>query len=813
MLLNNSSVRSEKIKSSHYTGIFLIALSTLLLEFTLTRVLSVALWYHFAFMIISVALLGFGISGVVYSVSKKLNETETDKLLTILALLYGTSVIVCFLLMNKIPFDPFSLLTDPVQLLYLPLYYLLITIPFFFAGLIITILLSVFKNSVSKLYFFDLTGAGLACLAFVLIIPAAGGNGGIIFVAAFGFLAAMVFGFEKYKNLVILSAVLCGLSFTYMIDRDNRFPVNVTANKIYGNYIKERPDLKVRTDWNTFSKIDVMKDEEKAADGYDIYLAVIDAGNATTNIPNVKSFPLKTKPADASNLAFALKDSAEKVFIIGSAGGGEILTGLYHNAKSITAVEINGILNDLIKRDLSYWTGPLIKDNKRVKLITDDARSVLSSKRITYDVIVSAHTISSSAVSSGAMSMVENYILTKEAVKDYLNHLEKDGILFISRPETQIPKLINTLKQARLENSLGSEDSRKNFIIFRRPPNEFEGDKSFLAGVIYKKNGFTDEEIIDIRAESSSLNMDILYDPLTTQQSIYKELAESVKPEDIYSSDASLKPATDDKPFFDQNIGFGNLTIKGIKETFSQDDKAILALKDKPVAETTLIAIFIQCVLAAGLFILLPLKLFRKEDKSSKSQGEYSADRKYLFYFACLGFGYIILQICLVQKFTLFLGQPSITLLTVVSTMLVSSGAGSFFSGKIFGSGIKKLYLVFGIIAALILAIAFLHPFLYEYFVRMDLQWRIILSVLIILPLGFFLGMPFPLGISMILPGEKRFTSFAWAVNGFFSVIGTVSAIILAMIMGFKFVFILAAFIYIIAMLLALSRHRKISTV
>ncbi|MBL0107981.1 MAG: hypothetical protein IPP52_12010 [Ignavibacteria bacterium] len=202
--------------------------------------------------------------------------------------------------------------------------------------------------------------------------------------------------------------------------------------------------------------------------------------------------------------------------------------------------------------------------------------------------------------------------------------------------------------------------------------------------------------------------MEILYDPLSTQQSIYKELAESDKPADIYSAtDASVKPATDDKPFFDQNIGFGNLTVQGIKETFSQDDKAILALKDKPVAETTLIAIFIQCILAAGLFILLPLKLFRKEGKSSKAQGEYSADRKYLFYFACLGFGYIILQIGLVQKFTLFLGQPSITLLTVVSTMLVSSGAGSFFSGKIFGSGKKKLYLIFGIIAALILAIAF----------------------------------------------------------------------------------------------------------
>ncbi|MEO8447204.1 MAG: hypothetical protein ABI528_06890 [bacterium] len=195
------SLRSEKIKSSYYAGIFLIALSTLLLEFTLTRILSVSLWYHFAFMVISVALLGFGISGVVLSLNKKLNSSEPDKILTILSMCYGISVILSFIVSNKIPFDPFSLLTEPIQFLYLPLYYILITLPFFFAGLIISILLSRFKNEVSKLYFFDLIGAGLACLIFVLLMPAFGGNGVIVFVAAFGFIAAIVFGFEKYKTL------------------------------------------------------------------------------------------------------------------------------------------------------------------------------------------------------------------------------------------------------------------------------------------------------------------------------------------------------------------------------------------------------------------------------------------------------------------------------------------------------------------------------------------------------------------------------------------------------------------------------------
>jgi len=143
-------------------------------------------------------------------------------------------------------------------------------------------------------------------------------------------------------------------------------------------------------------------------------------------------------------------------------------------------------------------------------------------------VIISAHTISASAMSSGAMSMVENYILTKEAVKEYLHHLNnKGGMLYISRPETQIPKLITTLKEARLENSRGLDDSKNCFIIFRRPPNDFEGEKSFLAGVLYKKDGFSAEEILKIREESSSLSLDLMYDPLSERESFYKTLIES----------------------------------------------------------------------------------------------------------------------------------------------------------------------------------------------------------------------------------------------------------------------------------------------
>ena len=801
----SAKIQTEKIKNSYFAGIFFVALSTLLLEFTLVRILSVSLWYHFAFMIISVALLGFGISGVVLAMSEKLRKAKPDTLLTWLSMIYGVSVVVCFMLINKIPFDPFSLFTETIQFLYFPIYYLLITIPFFFAGLIISLLLTRFKSEVSKLYFFDLLGAGLSCLAFVLIMPEAGGNGTVIFVSAFAFLGAIFFGYDNHKGLVVIATILMGLSFSFLIDKDTKIPINVSPNKIYGNYIKQKPELKILTEWNTFSKIDVMRDDEDSPDGYNVYLAITDEGNSTTNIPNVKTLPPPTKPADASNLAYVLKDSAEKVFIIGSAGGGEILTGLYYNAKNITGVEINGILNDLIEDKLIIWTGPLIKNNKNVKIITNDARSVISSGDTEYDVIISAHTISSSAVASGAMSLVENYILTEEAIKEYLTHLKSDGVLYISRPETQIPKLVTTFKLVRQEQTGGLEDSKKNFIIFRRPPSEFEGDKSFMAGVLYKKNGFDEFDIIDIRNEASSLGLDIEYDPLSKQDGVYKQLIESDDIEkEIESFNTYIKPATDNKPFFDNNLGFGYLTWEGMKETFAQDDKGILALKDRPVAETTLLVILIQTIIVAGLLLLFPLRFLQSDSKNK-------FEKKYLIYFACLGIGYIMLQIAMVQKFTLFLGQPVITLLTVIATMLIASGIGSMFSFKFLSNNRKRLILIFIIITILSVAIGLLNPVVFSSMVRFDLIWRILVSAAMIFPLGFFLGMPFPIGLSLIKDSERKYVAFAWAVNGFFSVIGTVTSIILAMIFGFKFVFILCGCIYLLSMVFINSRYKKIA--
>src|SRR5438874_3955745 len=200
---------AERIRSRHYLGIFLLSLATLLLELSLTRVLSVALWYHFGFLVISTALLGFGTSGVVLALWRRLREEiSLDRALAVLALFFGTLTVVCFWLMQRIPFDPFSLFSDKRQLAFMPLYYIIISLPFFCSGLALAFLFTRGGPRVNRLYAFDLVGAGVGCGALALVMPAFGGSGSVVFAAALGLVAAAIFGFRAAKKTAVIAVLL-----------------------------------------------------------------------------------------------------------------------------------------------------------------------------------------------------------------------------------------------------------------------------------------------------------------------------------------------------------------------------------------------------------------------------------------------------------------------------------------------------------------------------------------------------------------------------------------------------------------------------
>lgn len=805
MSIKTTVSKKEVLTSKHKIGLLLVSLSVLMLEFTLIRVLSVSLWYHFAFMIISIALLGLGISGVTILISDRINKSEINGFLSVTSLLYAVSIIASFISINKIPFDPFSLFSDSSQFLYLPVYYILITLPFFLAGLIIGQLFTRFKTSINKLYFYDLVGAGFGCFAFILILPVFGGSGGIAAASIIACLGTLIFAMQKNRRQSIAlfgAIIMLLLNGIFLSNPDSYLPISISANKVYGNYIKENPDLRLQTRWNSFSKVDIMKDDGENVDDYPVYTAIIDAGNSTTNIPKVPNLldSGARPPFDASMLAMILKrDDTAKVFVLGSGGGGEILTALTNNAKSVTAVEINGILNDLVEKDLAgFWTGGIAKD-KRVKIFTDDARGWLRGKRIKYDVIISAHTISASATNSGAMSLVENYILTEEALREYLQHLDINGILYITRPEPQMPRLVTSIKMAQQLN--GGSDLKNQFYVFKRPPSEFEKDVSFLSGVLYKKSGFDEFDIQRLKTMSALLNLETIYDPVSKPDGIFKDIIESDNITETVKKHPHMKllPATDDNPYFEHNTNFSDIGFGTIKESFSQGDRAMISMIQKPVAESTLVVLLLQTILISALLIFLPIYLKFRKDKETRKVKK----GKYITYFALLGLGYIIVEICLIQRFTLFLGQPVYTMLTVISTMLLFSGIGSMYSEKILSIFKNKPLPVFLIITGLTLIVGLASPAIFSSLTRLEILWRVVISIGLIAPLAFFMGIPFPYGMSRINNNARYLVAYGWGVNGFFSVMGSVLVVMLSMSYGFSIVFIFSAILYIAALFVA----------
>ena len=808
----------NQITGRHYAGIFLLSLATLLLELSLTRVLSVALWYHFGFLVISTALLGFGASGVALALWTNLRErVPLDKALATLSLAFGIVTIVSFWIMQRIPFDPFSLLSDTRQLLFMPLYYIAIAAPFFCSGLAFALLLTRGVGNVNRLYAFDLLGAGLGCAAIAIVMPAFGGSGSVVVAAGLGLFAATVFGFAGAKKLAVAGASLGVLMLILAFFANSVLPISVTTNK---NRSSGPP---IYTAWNTFSRIDVYETPPNSQENApSVRTFIIDAGTAATGIqdlrPNVREILANpnAKIGTESSVAYVGKNNP-KILVIGSGAGSQILEGLKFNAASITAVEINPIINDVVSNRMRDYWGDLY-NQPEVHLVTEEGRSFVRRSAEKYDAILSVHTISNAAVASGALSLAENYVLTEEAFEDYLDHLEPDGVIFFTRPESQLPRLFSTAREVFEKRGMGNPANRIFAFKYPNPASRFAGNRqAFHAGFVLKKTPITPEELETMKERigattfSYSTNAEkpeIIYSPFEpAKDDVYQQLLNAPDIETVYAANSNeLRPATDDRPFFNQHTRWSSLGLGTFRDVYTQEKMGRLALEDRPVAEITLLTLLAQSIVVAAILILLPLVKFSR-------QGLQAAPHRwnFLLYFASLGFGFIMIEIALLQRFTLFLGQPVYTFAVVLASLLIFTGTGAYIANRFKASARQAiLYFIPALLGALLLT-ALLTPIVFNAALGFGLFWRVMIAVVIIAPLGVLLGMPFPTGLTLVGEEAPPLVPWAWGVNGFFTVIGSVSALILGMAFGFKIVLLIAAACYLLA-LAAMFFKNKIST-
>lgn len=795
-----ASANSGQMRTRHFAGLFLLSLATLLLELALTRVLSVSLWYHFGFLVISTALLGFGASGVTLALWTGLRDRkDLDRGLAVCALAFAVCVVLSFRLMQWIPFDPFSVAVDHRQFLYMPLYFLLVATPFFCSGLAISLVLTRGSKEINRLYGYDLLGAGAGCALIAWVIPGFGGSGSVLLAAFVGALSAVSFAWSSRRVLATTAAFVSLILLVASFRGENVVPIHVSANKI------RRSINSIYSAWNTLSFVQVV---EFPAEGKHpgARRMLIDSGTAATGItdlrPDVRTV-LTERPEQVeqlSTIAYVGKVNP-KILIIGSGGGNQVLAGLKARASSITAVEINPIINDIVAKRMNDFWGNLYHQPE-VQLVTDEGRSFVRRSTEKYDAIISVHTISNAAVASGALSLAENYVLTREAFDDYLDHLTPEGTIFFTRPEFQIPRLFSTAREVFTRRGMGSI-SNHVFAFSEVEQRQMSGRSSFTAGFLLKKSEFRSEELNQIRAilkaEAGPGNEGVIVKTLyapdeKATDSLFAKIVAAPQLEEVFrSNDSPLAPATDDKPFFNQHTRWSRIRWNTIVDLFSQKQPfgARMALEDRPIAEVTLVILLVQSAIVAGLCIVLPLALLDR--RGLQIEGRWG----WLGYFAALGLGFIMVEIALLQRFLLFLGQPIYTYAVVLAGLLIFTGIGSYAVGRWHAELHHMLKRVLLSAVIVLSMIAVITPVVFRACLGLGIFWRITIALLLVAPLGFVLGMPFPLGLRIVMQRSSALGSWAWGVNGFFTVIGTVLALMLGMMMGFRIVLLLACACYL----------------
>lgn len=820
----------------YLVSIFLISGSLIAYEIALMRLLSIAQWHHFAHMIISLALLGFGASGSVLAIVQHWVMRRFHIAYTVSGLMCAISLVCCFALNQYVPFNPFMVVWHPIQLLFLVARYLILAVPFFFGAACIGMALLQFNKEISRLYFFDLFGSGIGALAVILVMYLVPPTQILTVVTTISFCGVIVANVRSCWRLLLLSVVIAIGFIGYLVIK----PIKIKISPYKGlSSTLNFPDTEILSDRHSpLGTLHVARSNSiRAVPGLSIrsersippQLGLFTDADAMTAITHFGGDPSELAFLDdtISAVAYHLVDKP-RVLVLGAGGGSDVLNALYHNATSVDAVELNPQIVDLMVHQYRDFSGQIFGSvpSYPVNVHIAEARGFIQSTSKKYDLIQIAMLDSVGAAASGTHSLNENYLYTVEAIEELVQHLTPDGILSITRwlksPPRDMIKLFATAVEA-LEQ-----------IDDAAPADQLALIREWRTGtLLIKKEQFKLLEKETIQAFCQRRSFDLAYYPqmVESEANRYNQL-----PEPIYFTAAQaimfgnreqfyenypfqIRPATDDRPYFSQFLRLGTLTqmIHAIGRN---------AIPFIEWGYLLLIAILIQAVVAGLILIFLPLLFLRKQPvflttrdnngASSNQASNLSTGRKGAVkwricgYFLSLGIGFMLIEMAFIQKFLLLLSYPIYAVAVVLCAFLVFAGLGSFCCPRVsrvsqkFGLhvAIPATIIILSLIALVYLLL--LAP-IFRHFIASPDPVKIIVSVTLIAPLAFFMGMPFPLGIERLRKNQPDLIAWAWGINGYASVVGAILAVCLAIALGFNAVIVIATAIYIAGAWLAPS--------
>lgn len=786
-------------------GVFLVSLAALSFQLTLSRVFSVALSYHFAFMVVSLALLGYGASGSFLVLFPSLLRKNPSCFFSCSAMIFSATSLCAYIAANSLPFDPFRISWDRLQLVYLVADYLLLSVPFFFSGLCVSGALTHLATEAGRIYFFDLAGAGVGSLLVLALFMPLGGEGMVVFPALVAALGALVFGMGRSSSrwIVILPALLVGVMIFLFWVRPSFLEVRISPYKTLKVALRYPGSRLLDTRWNAFSRVDVVESPlVRFAPGLSLQFqkpvppqlgVTIDGENMTaiTRYEGSKGLvSFLSHMPDALPYWMAERD---RVLVIEPGGGLGVLMARELGADSIEVVFNNPLVKKAVAEKYREFAGHVLND-PRVSTFVKNGRSFLRQTKNSYDLIQFSPMTTLGASSTGIRGLQESYMFTVEAVIDFFNHLRPEGVLLVTQYLLPPPR-----QEIRLAHVVLEALKR---IEVPKPEEHLAMIRSWgTFTLLLKRSPYSEEEIQRITDFCEKERFDTVYFPGIEERQanrynrfptpIYFEMVQDLLSEadrdrlvGEYLFD--LRPVTDDKPFF-----FNFFRLRKIVPLYRAMHK-----KWQPFLEGGYLVpvVLIESVIASAFLILLPVVLKKRKTFT----GRRGLGSWVFAYFALLGWGYMFVEIVLIQKLILFLDHPIYAMATVIFGLLLSSGLGSLVSQRVAEGRLRiTLVIILFVIGPLLWGYLRLIPIVVSHFLGLGLEYREAITLMLLFPVSFLMGMPFPLAIRFLKEVAPDMIPWAWCTNGCFSVIGAVLATLLALGFGFSGVLTLAGAFYV----------------
>jgi predicted membrane-bound spermidine synthase len=723
----------------------LTTFSGLVFEIGLTRIYSATIWYHFAFVAISIALLGWGLGGMVAHVWRRFRPATTEHA-AVAALLYGLSLPVCLWVLVRFPFD-FSRL---------PLYFVLPLAPFLLAGITLSVVFDLHRERAGGLYFVDLLGASLGALSVTFLLQALGGEATVLVAAAAALGAAAALSLKLRPVGIVLGIVVAASAIVN--ERSNLFRVIPGTIKAMRKDMDRHPNAKVAQEgWNAYSRISAVEGVTGLARLYidsDAWTSVYPWDGRVESLGGVKD--------SYRALPFRFEPDAETL-VIGPGGGADVVAALAAGSRRVTACEMNPLMLQFV-RHYGALAGNLY-DRPDVDVVQSEGRNFISRTEKKFDVIFLGFVDSWASVASGGLSLSENYLYTTEAFRAYFDHLKDNGMLVILRWDADVPRLVSNSVAL-----LGVHDaeSRVAVMMENRKANS-DGSEPPQMLFMMKKTPFTADQRRDMTTSWTSLAEPFIV-PGSPAHAPYDGLLSGRVSPAAYEAASPMRvgPVFDENPFYfatERPWGMSTNIARGFFD-----------------------ALFVPSLVLLALFVTF-----------GKPRGEPTAPyAASVVYFSALGFGFIAVELSLLQHLTLLVGHPIFTLSLLLFTLLACGGIGSAISAwvpvRVACLGVAAL----GIIEAMLL------PKLVPALLPLPLGGRMIMAALFIAPLGLLMGIPFPRGLQQTGRGPLPAPPFYWGLNGILSVIGSVSTVFIALQAGFQVAMFAGCACYLVAAAAAL---------